>query len=209
MPLLSAAALISQAQGRERSLGQVRGPAAERAAGWAARGLLGGEGTARRLPRGTSRRLPRTALAAVPLTPCGVGGKLVRAGLGCGCKRGIDAEPPAVTAPDLRERQRAAGPAGSKRSSESFRRAVLWKGTAVWVFLLPAAFCCGTSCECVCPAWRREGTGSCFPFGCSPILRDQCMAGKSPVLTLIRSDSSAAAAGLRAGWYIMLVNNNT
>lgn len=62
--------------------------------------------------------------------------------------------------------------------------------------------------ECLFPAWHTEGMGSCFPFSFSPISWDQSMVGKSPVLTLIFSDSPAAAAGVGAGWYIMLENNN-
>lgn len=49
-------------------------------------------------------------------------------------------EPPAITGTDLCEWQPATGSVGSKRSSKSFRWAVLWKGMAVFHTLqLPAA----------------------------------------------------------------------
>lgn len=74
--------------------------------------------------------------AANPRKVCG---KLVRAGLSCGCKTGIDTEPPAITATDLCEWQPAPGVTGSKHISESFKWAVLWKGMAVFCSLQPPA----------------------------------------------------------------------
>lgn len=54
----------------------------------------------------------------------------------------------------------------------------------------------------VCPAQHRAPLSVAPPFYGITV-------GESPALTLVFSDSSAAAAGVCAGWDIMLVNNNT